>query len=102
MATIFTQENVLVNYANVICINPMEIVATTDDGETITVYELAAKTVELNQSKTDDEPSNMISLGVYSTKEKLINVMSELMAFINNPADYNRLFRMPDTDIEEE
>ncbi len=105
--TILTQENVIVNYRNVISITAFKVDGEIGD-KPVTLFELSAKTVlslkipnhqEVNDEGNDDDG---ITLGVYSTEEKLEQVMKELTNWLKERSDYNRMFTMPQDDEDDE
>lgn len=106
--TILTQENVIVNYRNVISITAFKVDGEIED-KPVTLFELSAKTVlslktpnhkEVNDEGNDDDG---ITLGVYSTEENLEQVMKELTNWLKEHSDYNCIFTMPqDDEVKEE
>ena len=90
--TILTQENVFVNYENVISIVPIYLEGESDSGEIVTAYELSANVVAPvpnNDIESPDETT--ISLGIYSSKA----VIKKLTSWLNERKDYGCLFKMP-------
>lgn len=104
--TILTQENVIVNYQNVISIAAFQVDGEIDD-KPVTLFELSAKTVlslkTPNYQEDSDDDENEIKLGDYSTQEKLEAVMKALTNWLNERSDYNCIFTMPqDDEVKEE
>ena len=102
--TILTQENVIVNYRNVISITAFKVDGEIE-GKPVTLFELSAKTVlPLREPNSQDsEDDDEITLGTYSTEEKLESVMQELANWLNERSDYNCIFKIPkDDDVKEE
>ena len=90
--TILTQENVFVNYENVISIVPIYLEGESDSGEIVTAYELSANVVAPvpnNDIESPDETT--ISLGIYSSEAEL----KKLTSLLNERKDYGCLFKMP-------
>ena len=102
--TILTQENVIVNYRNVISITAFQIDGEIE-GKPVTLFELSAKTVltlrEPNSQGSEDDDG--ITLGTYSTEKKLESVMKDLTNWLKERSDYNCIFKMPkDDEVKEE
>lgn len=94
--TILTQENVFVNYENVISIVPVCLEGESDSGEIVTAYELSANVVTPvpnNDIESPDETT--ISLGIYSSEEELKLVIKKLTNWLNERKDYGCLFKTP-------
>lgn len=101
--TILTQENVIVNYRNVISITAFKIDGEIE-GKPVTLFELSAKTVlPLREPNIQDsEDDDGITLGTYSTEEKLESVIKMLSNWLKERSDYNCLFTMPKDDVKDE
>ena len=93
--TILTQDNVFVNYENVISIVPVYLEGESG-GETVTAYELSANVVAPVPNDDIESPGETtISLGIYSSEEELKSVINLLSGFLNERKDYGCLFKMP-------
>ncbi len=83
--TIFTQEEVFVNYDNVAKIQCYGDVV--EDEQMGTVDVAVIKAVLVNRKK--------VTLGYYAEADQLEEVMSDLMQWLNEKNDYKQVFKMP-------
>lgn len=85
--TILTQDGILVNYANVISILPIEdVFENKETGESIKGFGIVAELVE-NEDIT--------ILGVYETGTKMEQVMAKLTEWLSGDLTSGKVFRMP-------
>lgn len=94
--TIYTQDEVFVNYAHIKKITPYVGSLTQKDSEPEQVYGLIAEYASSSISIADQENAdNTAELGFYTDEKEFQNVISRLYGWLNECDDRNCIFSMP-------
>ena len=87
---ICTQDMTIIGLQHILTIELLGGTITNNKGDS---SDAIAVTAALDQEYTEGETD--IDLGYYFSEEKAVEVMGELVAWLNEKNDYRRVFRMP-------